>query len=186
MPNVAGAQQPAPKPEPPATVSTNKNVNPDAELLQDFKKRIDAYASIHDKVAKEAPPMTETDNPSKIKVAQIAFAERLRQARATAQPGDIFTPAIQQKFRRLLSPEMKGEDGQDAKKVLKDDAPVGVPLKVNANYPEGASRPTVPASLLLNLPALPKYLEFRIIGKDVVLVDTQGNIIVDFIQKAMP
>ena len=60
-------------------------------------------------------------------------------------------------FRRLLAPELKGEDGRDAKAVLKDDAPApgSVPFKVNAKYPENQPRPSVPANLLLKLPLCP-------------------------------
>lgn len=185
LPNMLVAQQTAPTTRA-VSPAPDKGVNADAALLSDFKKRIDEYMTIHDKVAKEAPPMKETNNPTEIKNAQTAFGEKIRQARANAQPGDIFTVQIQQKFRRLLTPELKGEDGQDAKKVLKDDAPKSVPLKVNANYPEGAPRPTVPAKLLLSLPTLPDSLEYRIVQKDLVLVDTRGNIIIDFIANAIP
>jgi hypothetical protein len=185
LPNWLGAEQ-IPSTQPRAvSPAPPPGVNPDAALLSDFKKRIDEYMTIHNKVAKDAPPMKETNNPTEIKNAQTAFGEKLRQARAAAQPGDIFTVQIQQKFRRLLAPQLKGEDGQDAKKVLKDDAPTAVPLKVNANYPDGLPRPTTPAKILLNLPTLPEPLEYRIIAKNLVLVDTKGNIIVDFIANAI-
>ena len=103
-----------------------------------------------------------------------------RAARTTAKQGDIFTPEIAAKFRRLLNPELKGDDGRDAKAIIKDDAPTNVTFKVNAKYPEGASVPTVPASLLVNLPTLPEPLQFRIIEKHLVLVDEDADVIVDY------
>jgi hypothetical protein len=71
--------------------------------------------------------------------------------------------------------------------VLKDDAPPSgsVPLKVNAKYPDGLPRPTLPANLLLNLPSLPKGLEYRIVGKHLVLLDIDANLIVDYIPNAI-
>jgi hypothetical protein len=68
---------------------------------------------------------------------------------------------------------------------LKDDAPAAVPLKVNAKYPEGAPLPTVPADLLANLPTLPTEVEYRIIGKHLILRDTEADIIVDYIPNAI-
>ena len=62
---------------------------------------------------------------------------------------------------------LKGEDGRDAKAVVKDDAP------------------TVPSNLLLNLPTLPKEVEYRIIEKHLILRDTEANIIVDYIPNAI-
>ena len=87
-----------------------------------------------------------------------------------------------------IAPPLKGEDGRDAKALIKDDAPApgSIPFKVNAKYPEGAPVPTVPASVLLGLPTLPRPLEYRIVGKHLLLLDTEAGIIVDYIPNAIP
>ena len=161
------------------------HVNPDALVLQDFKERVDAYVAVHKKAAGEGPRLKESEEPAEIHQAQDALAARIRAARAGARPGDIFTPDIRLKFRQLLYPETKGEKGADAKAILKDDAPAAVPLKVNAKYPEGAPLPTVPVTMLKNLPVLPEELEYRIVGKLLILRDTRADIIVDFMANAI-
>jgi hypothetical protein len=166
------------------TVGTT-GVNAEAAVLEDFRKRIDAYVKLHKKAAQEAPKLKETEDPAKIIAAQNGLAAEIQKARATAQPGDIFTPDIRRVFRRILAPELKGEDGRDAKRVLKDDAPASVPLKVNSKYPKGAALPTVPASILLNLPTLPEEVEYRIIDKHLILLDTKADLIVDYIPNAI-
>ena len=112
-----------------------------------------------------------------------ALAAKVQAARAGAKQGDIFTPEMRPVFRRLLAPELKGEDGRDAKTVIKDDAPAPgtVPFKVNAKYPEGQPIPTMPANLLLNLPRLPEPLEYRVVGQHLLLLDTASDLIVDYI-----
>jgi hypothetical protein len=155
-------------------------VNPDAAVLADFKSRIDAYMKLRKEAVKDAPRLKETKDPAKIRAAQDAMSVQIRAARANAAHGDIFTPEITAQFRRMLSPELKGDDGRDAKAIIKDDAPTNVPFKVNAKYPEGAPVPTVPASLLVNLPTLPEPLQFRIIEKHLVLVDEDADVIVDY------
>lgn len=162
-----------------------KNVS--AAILEDFDDRVDQYVDVRQRAAKDAPALKETDDPARIQAAQDARVDGIRALRAGARPGDIFTPEIRHTFRQLLAPQLQGEEGRDTKQVLRDDAPApgAVPLEVNARYPEGAPLPTVPATLLTNLPELPKGLEYRIIGKDLVLLDSDANLIVDYIRNAI-
>jgi len=163
----------------------DERVNPDALLMRDFQKRVDAYMDLHKKLEKESPPEKETKDPAKIKASEDVLAQKLQAARADAKAGDIFTPEIRQLFRRLMYPELKGAEGAETKQTLKDDAPKGVPMKVNAKYPEAAPLPTVPPNLLAALPKLPEDLEYRIVNKDLILRDVHANLIVDFIPNAI-
>ena len=174
------SQQEKPVAEPVAEQAKATGVNPDAAVLADFKSRIDAYMKLRKEAVKDAPRLKETKDPAKIKAAQDAMSIQIRAARANATHGDIFTPEIIAKFRRLLSPELKGDEGRDAKAIIKDDAPTNITFKVNAKYPEGAPVPTVPASLLVNLPTLPEPLQFRIVEKHLLLLDEDADIIVDY------
>jgi hypothetical protein len=159
--------------------------NPDALVQQDFQKRIAAYLTLRANAVKGIGPLKPTSNPAEIKAGQEALAGRIATARSDAKPGDIFTPEIRERFRELLAPHLTGEDGRDAKAIVKDDAPAAVPFKVNESYPEGKSLPTVPAKLLVNLPPLPKQVEYRIIGKHLILRDTEANLIVDYMLNAI-
>lgn len=159
-----------------------KGVNPHAAILEDFKQRVDAYMKVRKEAIKDAPRLKETTDVAQIKAAQDGMAEKIRSARASAKRGDIFTPEIVAQFRRLLYPELKGDEGRDAKEILKDDAPApqSIPFKVNAKYPDGAPVPTVPANLLLSLPTLPEPLQYKIIGKHLILLDEEADVIVDY------
>jgi hypothetical protein len=165
-----------------------EKVHPDAATLQDFQRRIDAYLKLRKKVDDGAPPMKETSDPAKIKEAQSALSKRIREGRATARHGDIFTPEVEKLFRRLMYPETKGPDGAETKKTIKEDSPpvAAISFKVNAPYPEGQPLPTVPPDLLGRLPKLPEQLEFRIINRHLILRDIDANLIVDYILNAIP
>ena len=183
----------APVPEkkdaaPTAPAAAKVVMNP--AILQDFQQRVAAYLALKKDLRVKGTSGTdlkETKEPAKIEAAEEYMAARIRAARAGAKHGDIFTPQISNEFRRLLNPETKGEDGKDAKEILKDDAPApgAVPMKVNAKYPEGKALPTVPATLLGALPTLPEQVEYRVINKDLILRDVDANIIVDFIPNAI-
>jgi hypothetical protein len=167
--------------------STDPDVNPNAAAMAEFKSRVDAYAELHDRFAKGHAEPRETADPAKLNAASSALAARIQAARKDAKQGDIFTPAIRPVFRTLLAPELKGEEGREAKAALKDDAPAPgkVPFKVNAKYPDGQPLPTVPANILLTLPTLPAPLEYRIVGQHLLLLDTSADLIVDYMLNAI-
>jgi len=195
---VAAQKKAAPKPPKPQISDATRqkaaedNANPDALVLADFQKRIDAYMAIHKGAAKDSLPIKETNNPAEIKAAQDALGAKIRAARADAKPGDVLTPEIRNKFRRLMYPVVQGTAGRETKEELNEDIherdegiPKRVPLKVNATYPEGNPLPTTPPNVLQNLPKLPEELEYRILDKNLILRDVQANIIVDFIPNAI-
>jgi hypothetical protein len=162
-------------------------VNADAQLLQDFTKRIEAYMDLHNRLEKKAPPLKTTEDPATIKASREGLSAAIRAERAHAKQGEIFTPQIAAIFRRLMYPEVKGPEGAETKKAMKEDAPKAgtVPIKVNATYPEGAPLPSVPPNVLANLPKLPEDLEYRVIGRNLLLRDVHANLIVDYLPNAI-
>jgi hypothetical protein len=159
--------------------------NPEAQILLDFKQRVDKYLELHNRLEKEVPPLKETKDAAKIHQSQEALAAKIQAARKGAQPGEIFTPEIRQHLRRLMYPETKGAEGAQTKEALKEDAPKGVPLKVNAKYPDSAPLPTMPPNLLGALPKIPEKLEYRVINRHLILRDVHANLIVDYIPNAI-
>jgi hypothetical protein len=194
----AAQKQSTPKPPKPQISDATRqkaaedNANPDALVLADFQKRVDAYMAIQKAAAKDSLSIKETNNPAEIKAAQQALGAKIRTARADAKPGDVLTPEIRNKFRRLMYPVVQGTAGRETKEELEEDVhekdegiPKKVTLKVNANYPEGNPLPTTPSNVLMSLPKLPEQLEYRIVDKNLILRDVQANIIVDFIPNAI-
>jgi len=201
----AGAQTKSSSPKPPKPQislatrekAAEENANPDALVLADFQKRINAYMDIHRQAAKNAPPLKETNDPAQIKKAQEALGSRIRALRSDAKPGDILTPEIRNKFRRLMypvvtSPAPQGTGGRAVKEDVrgqlkenteerKEEGGKPVPLKVNAIYPAETPLPSTPPQVLMNLPRLPEQLEYRIIGKNLIIRDVEANIIVDYV-----
>jgi hypothetical protein len=167
--------------------SAPARTNPDAQLLVDFKTRIDEYMALRNKLKKEAPPLKETSDAGKIKASRDVLAMKVREARKTAKRGDIFTPGIQQLFRRLMYPEVKGKEGAETKAAIveESDELKTVSLKVNAAYPDDAPLMTVPPNILAALPKLPEDLEYRFVSRTMILLDTHANLIVDFVPNAI-
>jgi hypothetical protein len=73
------------------------------------------------------------------------------------------------------------------RKTIRQGEPLtNVQLTVNGAYPEKLPLTTVPPTLLINFPQLPHEVAYRIVGHDLVLLDTEARIVVDFIAGAIP
>ncbi len=157
-------------------------VNADAKVLTDFKERVKAYVDLRNKADDGAPRLKQTEDPAEIRTAQTALATRLMVARAGAKRGDIFTPEITLRFRQLLRPEV---NNPDTKQLIQEDNPGNIKFKVNGPYPDAEPLSTVPPNVLASLPALPADLEYRFVGKHMILRDSRANIVIDYIANAI-
>jgi hypothetical protein len=166
----------------PVSAQEKPRANPDAQVMADFKQRVDNYVELRKKADNSAPPLKESNDGAKIKLAQQGLAERIGAARVGVKPGEIFTPEIAATFRRLLRPEAKE---QGAKEVMKEDKPVIVSFKVNGPYPDKQPVVTVPPNILAALPPLPKDIEYRFIDKHLILRDSKANLIIDYMPNAI-
>ena len=122
----------------------------------------------------------------------LALAAAIAEDRARAKQSDVFLPEIQPLLRRLIAEQLQGPDTLAARKAVvegnpaKEEGSVPVVPRVNAVYPTGATRSTVPPSLLLSLPPLPECLHYRFVNRDLILVDSLAEVIVDFLPGAAP
>lgn len=165
--------------------ATAPRARQDAAIVKDFQSRVTKYMDLRRKEAGKSPkPTTSTD---KLADSREQIAGSIRVVRAAARQGEIFAPPIARYFRRRIAATLAGPQGKAIRASLRHAEPLrGVSLKVNERYPAGAPLQSTPPSLLLNLPELPKELEYRIVGSDLVLLDTAPNIIVDFIPNVFP
>ena len=156
------------------------------DALQQFQENVEDYAELHTRqLAKLGPLEAPLAMPQ-------ALARAIQAKRARAVPGDIFEPEIQPILRRLIAEQLVGPGALSARKTIlegnpgeEEDSPA-IELRVNAEYPLGAPRSTVPASVLVTLPPLPESLHYRFVGRDLILVDSVAQLIVDLLPAAMP
>lgn len=160
----------------------------DREALAEFDQRVKHYAALRDKLDEGGSELRETKDAATISAARQAFAAKIRAHRAGAKPGDIFTPAIQQRFRKILAPEMKGQKGRNTKGSIWDEGPGpgAIKLEVNGDYPKEQPLGTVPPNVLQALPQLPEGVEFRFVYRHLALRDAEANLIIDFMPAAIP
>jgi hypothetical protein len=59
-------------------------------------------------------------------------------------------------------------------------------LRVNYPYPEVNEQLEMPPNLLLRLPQLPKQIRYRFVGRNMLLVDRENGLILDYMTEAIP
>jgi hypothetical protein len=151
-----------------------------------FDKRVKQYVKLRDRVKGKLPKLSKDSTPEQIAAHEKAAIEALRVARAGAKPGDIFTRDIADYIRTTLKTEFKGREEKEIRKVILDDETKPVPLRVNYPYPEENAFTEMPATLLLKLPQLPKQIKYRYVRRNLFLVDSDNNLIVDYMLDALP
>jgi hypothetical protein len=167
--------------------ATNPPVNQDSLVLKDFDTRVNDYLTIHKKAQSGLPAPKPTTSSKKIVDHRQEIGPKIQAARPGAKQGDIFTPEISRVFRRLIATPLDGPDGKRIRASLRRAEPVtGIPLRVNEKYPERIPLQSTPPTLLLDLPKLPPELDYRIVGRSLVLRDVAANMIVDFLPDALP
>ncbi|MEO8259519.1 MAG: hypothetical protein ABI868_19385 [Acidobacteriota bacterium] len=165
------------------TIAAGQRVNPQAFALQEFTDRIAGYLALQKRLASTLNP-APADNPAQVDVFQKALADAIRAARRQARPGDIFGDAGRH-IRELIRQDARERSVRDAYAAM-EEVPRHTTLKVNVTYPPAAALATVPPLILNRLPTLPDGIEFRFMGRELILRDTRANLIVDFIHEAVP
>jgi hypothetical protein len=159
-----------------------------ASGYKEFLNRVHAYASLRKSIESALPVLKPTDLPEMITGRQQALARKIREARANAKRGDIFTESATKAFRRTIRAEFRGPHGKGARATIRQGEPLNkVHLHVNEPYPDGVPFTTVPPSLLLEFPKLPdQVVTYRIVGHDLILLDVEANLVVDRIPEIIP
>jgi hypothetical protein len=153
----------------------------DLGIVIPFNTRVSAYVELRSELEKGLPAPAVTENPAEIRKVGRALAARIRAARVKAKQGDMLTPAIGVEFRKALLREMNAHTW----KVIMDDNPGDFEAQINGAYPEGKPLSTMPPNILAVLPKLPHDIEYRFVGRHLILLDTRAGMILDRIPYAI-
>jgi len=163
-----------------------EKVNQGSLVLQDFAQRVAAYMKIHRAAGAHIPGLKPTKTAAELERHERALAHEIREAREGVTQGNIFTPEITAQFRLLIGETMKGPPAVRIRESLKQAEPVWLSkVQVNMTYPHAVPLQSSPPTLLMNLPELPPQLEYRVVGRSLILRDSEANLIVDFIRDAI-
>ena len=172
------AQQPLASP--PVTSPTEK------AAIKAFESQLKGYLKLRNKIRETAPKLSKDSTPEQIEAYRKALEESLRAARKGSRRGDLFRPEIADYIRRTLKNEFQGRDRKEIRDIAFETELQGVVLQVNYPYAESAELSEMPATLLSKLPQLPNEVRYRFVGRNLLLVDRESNVIIDFMPDALP
>ncbi len=157
-------------------------------VLERFDADVTAYAVLHRRLERGLPPEAMFEDPEDMYGAADTLRQALLDARPHAGPGHIFTPAVASVIRQRLEASLAYHGYEAAEIVGAIDSqrlPRTPDPEVNGEFPWGIGASVWP-SLLRALPPLPRELEYRFSHRDLVLLDTHANLVVDILEEALP
>ena len=157
-----------------------------ADVLRRFERAVAEYAALHRKAAGQITPPQVARNMAPAIASSDLLAERIRAARRQARQGDIFSAEAAVVFRRHIAGAVTREEVADLLVDRDDGTPIRRPQpRVNARWPLEVEYVYVPPRLIAALPPLPPELQYRLIGRSLVLWDRPANLIVDVLPEAL-
>jgi hypothetical protein len=160
-------------------------VNPMGAATLEFQKRVEAYMKIHNEAEGKVPNLKRTDDPVEISNRERELGQMIMTLRANAPPNEIFAKEYMPYFVKIVQDDFANRSAAD-RKALVHELPKHVKVDVNTPYPTTLPLITFPAGLLRKLPDLPPELEYRIVGRNLILRDVKANLIVDVLRDVVP
>jgi hypothetical protein len=163
-----------------------------ADEAEDFLEEVEEYVEIRRKAREELPKLKDEAEPEDVTAYAKQLTTNIALRRKGAKQGDVFKPKVAAAFRRLCRDHL-ARHPDERRTVLTEGNPtgdeerIGAPkVVVNGQYIPASPLSTVPPTLLLSLPTLPDEVEYRFIGRSLILRDTVANLIIDFVPNAVP
>ena len=169
------------------TQTTAPQLSPvDKEAVKRFEGRVKDYVKLRNRVKAKLPKLSKDATPEQIESYRANFEAAVRNTRKGAKRSDIFNHDGSDYIRRTLKVNFKGSDRVELREIVFDGETAGVKVRVNYPYPEQAELVEMPATVLLNLPQLPPEVKYRFVGRNLLLVDRDNNLILDYMSNALP
>lgn len=156
------------------------------EAFAAFEARVKEYVAMREGLEGKMPKLPKDAKPEQIEAHKTALQKAVQTARASAKPGDLFEPALAAHIREVIKSETPTKVKREVRETVLESEVKAVPLRVNQPYPESQEMLEMPPTLLLRLPQLPKQMRYRYVGRNMLLVDRENGLIIDFMPDALP
>jgi hypothetical protein len=153
--------------------------------LQEFQRRLNGYVELRTKLAHDLRPLKPTASASELSARQESLAAAIRQTRKNARMGDLIPAPAAELLRRTIQSDFKGRS-PETRKAAVSEVTEGVTPVINRTFPARAALPTIPPLLLAKLPLLPDNLQYRFLNRDLVILDGDTELIIDYVPSVLP
>jgi hypothetical protein len=169
------------------TATTTAKLSPvDKEAVKRFEGRVKDYMKLRNAVKPKLPKLSKDATPQQIESYRENLEAAVRNTRTRAKRGDIFNHDGSDYIRRTLKVNFVGKDRVELRNIVFEGETATVKVRVNYPYPDQVELVEMPATVLLNLPQLPPEVKYRFVGRNLLLVDSETNLILDYMTNALP
>jgi ABC-type transporter MlaC component len=158
----------------------------DKAAVKRFEQRVKDYMKLRNAVKAKLPKLSKDATPQQIESYRENFEAAVRNMRTGAKRGDIFNHDGSEYIRRTLKVNFVGKDRVELRNIVFEGETATVKVRVNYPYPEVAEFVEMPPTVLLNLPQLPPEVKYRFVGRNMLLIDSDNNLILDYMTNALP
>ena len=158
----------------------------DEAALAVFRAAVNDYMGLRVKLRAEIPPLKVTPRAGEISETSDALARAITRARPKARQGSFFTPAVAGAMRRLIEQALRQTDRASVFALINEEEAALAKPGLHERFPAAGVLASTPAVLLHALPVLPSELEYRFMGRALVLRDVEGALILDYFSAALP
>lgn len=158
----------------------------DEAAFRAFNDAIVEYVRLQRRLRGEVPGLVVTTESRNISNASDTLAAAIQRARRAAKKGDIFDKAATSAIAGRLRVALQGVDIATFVNGINDESTFKGQPRVHMRFPEAAPMATMPASLLELLPQLPAELEYRFLGRHLILRDRDAALVLDYVADAIP
>jgi hypothetical protein len=167
------------------SVQNEPAVNRQAAAMQEFEQRLNEYLKLRSELASKLRPLAPTGNAADLATRQAAIAAALRTARKSARQGDLVPAAVAAQIAKACTEDFHFRN-PDVRQATLQEVPNAPRPLINKTFPESEALPTVPPLLLSKLPRLPDNLQYRFYGRNIVLLDGDTQLIIDYVPNVLP
>ncbi|HKO36321.1 MAG TPA: hypothetical protein VJV21_07555 [Pyrinomonadaceae bacterium] len=169
------------------TQTTTAKLSPvDKEAVKRFEGRVKDYMKLRNAVKAKLPKLSKDATPQQIESYRENLEAAVRNTRTGAKRGDIFNHDGSDYIRRTLKVNFTGKDRVELRNIVFEGETATVKVRVNYPYPEQTELVEMPPTVLLNLPQLPPEVKYRFVGRNLLLIDEDINLILDYMTNALP
>src|SRR5687767_6697613 len=152
----------------------------EAAAIKQFETAIADYMALRRRLANEAPNPVPNSSSVQLNSASDKLADAIERSRQNAGVGDLFVAPVTVVFKRTVDDAVRTANLRQVLATIDDEEPTIRAPKIHLRFPAGSQLATTPPSLLDLFPTLPKGLEYRIVGRNLVLRDVDAALILDY------
>ena len=151
-----------------------------------FEAAVLAYVRLRHRLQAEVPALVLTNDPQVITNASTTLAAAIQRARRGAKKGDLFDQTAVSEITRRVRSALQGVNVAAFLSDINDESTFRGQPKVHLRFPEANPMATMPSALLNVLPPLPTELEYRLLGRHLILRDRDAALVIDYLTDVIP